>query len=210
MQKTYLAYNRMGRRYKKGVGAPVSAPSRVGERYIDTSTGVQWRSRFVFDAVVGSNIAFPSVSDVSKISFRFYHNEASPPSLRQFHNATGSPANRAALTRSSATGVLSTSGAGVSQMLFNGSSILSGTTNPSTMTWHKIQIDYSENAIIDRIFNANFVGIITDFAIENTSGIVRNYAIDDNSSTISNSLGGNNATLTPSSGAWSLQWVPQN
>lgn len=194
----------------RGAGVPSGTPPFNGARYLDTTTGVVWLGRNVFDAVITSNIAFPVVSDARKITFRFWHNEASPVAVRQFHNSSGGQANRAGLTRTATTGLINAVGATPSQIVLDGAVIANNSTNPSANSWHKIVVDYSTDSILDRVFNANYVGRIADFQIENASGLVRSYAIDDNSNTLVNGVGGNNATLTPAGGSWSLQWVPQN
>lgn len=193
-----------------GNGPPTGTPSVAGLDYLDLTNNVRYRSRNVFNAVLTSNIAFPTVPDARRITFRFWHNESSPAALRQYHNSTGGQANRAWLTRAVTTGVINAVGLTPSQIALDGGVIANNSTNPSANEWHKIVVDYPSDAILDRVFNANYVGKIADFQIENASGLVRSYAIDDNSNTLVNGVGGNNATLTPAGGAWSLDWVPQN
>jgi hypothetical protein len=192
-----------------GAGAPSGTPPYIGAVYVDTTTGTQYVGRNVFDAQSNSNLALPTISNARSVSFKFKHNDPSPASLRQFHNATGSPPTRLAVFRQATSGLLTTSGVSPSQILLDGVSISSGTTNPSANVWHTLQLDYPSDGILDRIFNLSYIGQIADFAISDSVGLARSYSINEGSgTTIIDSVSGQNGTLTLGSGSWQLDWVP--
>lgn len=196
----------------RGAGVPTGTPPFNGARYLNTTTGVIWLGRNVLTAQSNTNIAFPTASTARAVTFRFKHNDPSPSVLRQFHNANGSPVNRLALVRSATTGNITASGLTPSQIVLDGATITSGTTNPSANEWHKISLSYTSDGAIDRIFNLSYIGEICDFVVSDASSVARNFAIDEGSgSTIIDSSGnGQNGTLTLGSGSWELTWVPQN
>jgi hypothetical protein len=193
----------------KGSGPPSGTPSRSGLIYTDTSSGVRYLSRNVFNATDSSVLALPTVSVVRSISIQFKSAEVIPAALRQFHNAIGNPPTRCSFVRAATTGFLTTGGLAPSLITYDGATITSGTVNPTANVYHRVRLDYPSDGIVDRVFNFAYFGQICNVQIGGVGGPLRSYSIDEGSGTnIIDSVSGQNGTLTIGSGSWQLDWVP--
>lgn len=215
MQKTYLAYNRMGHRYMRGTGAPVGTPSRAGLRYLDTTTGLLYLSRNVLN-FNNTAIAIPQQDLVRKVSIQFWHNEPSPSANRLFYGHSAFVADRFGAQRTATTGTITSSGGLTGNGFFlDGVSIGNGATNPSANVWHsftQVTSVVGKTNTISISGAVSHIGKIASVQIFGASDLLlASYAIDEgtgNGSTIYDSSGnGNHGTLTLGSGSWGLEWM---
>ena len=217
MQKTYLAYNRMGHRGLRGAGDPNSvlgAPSRAGLRYKDTTTGLLYLSRNVLN-FNNTAIAIPQQDLVRKINIQFWHNDPSPSANRLFYGQSAFVADRFGAQRTATTGNITSSG-GLTGNAFtlDGAPIASGAVNPSANVWHRLTQSTSVVGKTDTISVSgavSYLGKIANVQILGASDVLlANYSIDEGTgTTIFDSSGnGRNGTLTLGSGNWELSWVP--
>ena len=212
MQTTYLAFYRMGRRALRGIGPPVGQPTRVGQKYIDTTTGTQYVGRNVLNFNTSAGIVTPTFFGVRRVEAQFWHEDPTPTAIRQLWDGTETVQTRA--RRESTTGNLNAV-AGFGLLILDGVTIASNTVNPSTSVWHS----YIQNQTSDRQFGfigrTNGGGLRWSGRIANVrvygagDALLASYAIDEGSgTTIIDSVSGQNGTLTLGSGSWQLDWVP--
>lgn len=216
MQTTYLAFYRMGRRALRGIGPPVGQPTRVGQKYIDTTTGTQYVGRNVLTSAISpsaTNIVLPEFTAVRRIDFKFKHNDSNPTTTRQFANQNTGVANRTAISRQATSSNISCTGNAVSQIFLDGASISNnagGAVANVANVWHTLSVRYSADGALNRIFNNSNIGQVADFLVYGAGDVLlASYSINEGSgTTIIDSVSGQNGTLTLGSGSWQLDWVP--
>lgn len=201
----------MGRRMKRGAGEPVGSPSKVGQKYLDTLTGIIWLGRNVLNFNNDTSITLPSTITSSRVYCKIWHNDPAPSAMRPLLTNT---AYTSRVIRSQTTGFVNATNT-PNLVQINGSSVANNTTDFPANQWGTFNLGFSSvilpTDIIGRRSGAQgFIGRIVDIGFEASGSLTDFFAIDEGSgTTIIDSAGGQNGTLSIGSGSWELVWVPQ-